>query len=364
MTIPKKVMNHGEEYPWIFGQFDHAPIVAASAVMTSVRSDILQVQTLASQLVSSRVKVQSFNFNKIDPLAFSATSYINQGDSLGLRVMIAAYDSSEAMELKYWVDDTSQLNKNESEQDLANMQTFKGKAGQSVGITGSVGDHVLSGFIAVKEKGVKKWKPWKFNYSVGAPNAAISAADLQVLYINWNNKIRVSASGYKPESIKLSGRGCTVRGPDSKGFYIATVTNVRAKEAKLIVTGIDDKGKSNELANETFRIFPLPKPTAYFANKAGGNIKKANAVNYSTIVAKLGDSPLDVPYEVVGFQMYTTKNGSPITYKSKNNRLTGPMKAAIKKIPKGGNLTFTGVLVKGPGGKEKRLESGIVIKLI
>ncbi len=364
MTIPKKVMNHGEEYPWIFGQFDHAPIVAASAVMTSVRSDVLQVQTLASQLVSSRVKVQSFNFNKIDPLAFSATSYINQGDSLGLRVMIAAYDSSEAMELKYWVDDSSQLNKNESEQDLANMKTFKGRAGQSVSISGSVGDHILSGFIAVKEKGVKKWKPWKFNYSVGAPNAAISAADLQVLYINWNNKIRVSASGYKPESIKLSGRGCTVKGPDSKGYYTATVTNARAKEAKLIVTGIDDKGKSNELANEIFRVFPLPKPTAYFANKAGGNIKKANAVNYSTIVAKLGDSPLDVPYEVVGFQMYTTKNGSPITYKSKNNRLTGPMKAAMKKIPKGGNLTFTAVQVKGPGGKVKRLESGIVIKLI
>ena len=88
------------------------------------------------------------------------------------------------------------------------------------------------------------------------------------------------------------------------------------------------KGKSNELANETFRIFPLPKPTAYFAGKAGGNLKKVNAVSYSTIVAKLGDSPLDVPYEVVGFSMYTTKNGSPITYKSKNNRLTTPMKAS------------------------------------
>ena len=139
---------------------------------------------------------------------------------------------------------------------------------------------------------------------------------------------------------------------------------MRAREAKLIVTGIDDKGKSNELANETFRIFPLPKPTAYFAGKAGGNLKKVNAVSYSTIVAKLGDSPLDVPYEVVGFSMYTTKNGSPITYKSKNNRLTTPMKQAIKKIPKGGNLTFTAVDVKGPSGKVKRLESGIVIKLI
>ena len=340
MTIPKKVMNHGEEYPWIFGQFDHAPIVAASAVMTSVRSDVLQVQTLASQLVSSRVKVQSFNFNKIDPLAFSSTSYINQGDSLGLRVMIAAYDSSEAMELKYWEDDTSQLSKSESEQDLANMKSFKGKAGQSVNISGSVGDHILSGFIAVKEKGVKKWKPWKFNYSVGAPNAAISAADLQVLYLNWNNRIRVSASGYKPEAIRLTGKGCSVKGPDSKGFYTANVTNVRSREVKLIVSATDDKGKNVELANETFRVFPLPKPTAYFAGKAGGNLKKVNAVSYSTIVAKLGDSPLDVPYQVVGFAMFTTKNGSPVTYKSKSNRLTPQMKAAVKKIPKGGNLTF------------------------
>ena len=39
--------------------------------------------------------------------------------------------------------------------------------------------------------------------------------------------------------------------------------------------------------------------------------------------------------------MFTTKNGSPVTYKSKSNRLTGEMKAAVKKIPKRGNLTFT-----------------------
>ena len=364
MTIPKKVMNHGEEYPWIFGQFDHAPIVAASAVMTSVRSDVLQVQTLASQLISARVKVQSFNFNKIDPLAFSATSYINQGDSLGLRVMIAAYDSSEAMELKYWVDDTSQLIKNDSEQDVANMKTFKGRAGQSVSISGSVGDHILSGFIAVKEKGVKKWKPWKFNYSVGAPNAAVSAADLQVLYIGWNNRIKVSASGYKPESIRLSGRGCSVKGPDSQGYYIATVTNGKSKEAKLIVSATDDNGKNVELANETFRVFPLPKPTAYFAGKAGGNLKKANAVSYSTLKASLGESPLDVPYSVVSFTMFTTKGGAPIELNSKSDRLTPQMKAALKKIPKNGSLTFTRVKVKGPGGRVSQLESGIVLKLI
>ena len=363
MTIPKKVMNHGEEYPWIFGQFDHAPIVAASAVMTSVRSDVLQVQTLASQLVSSRVKVQSFNFNKIDPLAFSATSYINQGDSLGLRVMIAAYDSSEAMELKYWVDDSSQLNKNESEQDLANMKTFKGKAGQSVSITGSVGDHILSGFIAVKEKGVKKWKPWKFNYSVGSPNAAIAAADLQVLYMNWDNKIRVSASGYKPESIRLSARGgVSIKGPDSKGFYIAKVTNVRAKDTKLVVTATDDNGKNVELASEVFRIFPLPKPTAYFGGQAGGRMKKLDVLQIPKLTAKLGDSPLNVPYKVVSFKMEGTSAGIGYSFPSQKDRLSGKMKNTIKKMSKGNVITFTNIKVE-TGGKVSLLDGGLVIKL-
>jgi hypothetical protein len=278
--------------------------------------------------------------------------------------MIAAYDSSEAMELKYWVDDTNQVKKKESEQDLANMKTFKGNAGQKVNITGSVGDHILSGFIAIKEKGVKKWKPWEFNYSVGAPNAAVSAADLQVLYIGWKNRIKVSASGYKPESIRLSGRGCTVRGPDSKGFYIATVSNPKLKKANLIVSGVDDKGKTNELANEVFRVFSLPKPTAYFAGKAGGNLKKANAVSYKTLKASLGESPLDVPYEVVSFTMFTTKGGAPIELNSKTNRLTKTMLAAMKKIPKNGSLTFTRVKVKGPSGRVSLLDGGIVLKLI
>ena len=187
--------------------------------MTSVRSDVLQVQNLASTHIKSRVKVQNFNFNKIDPLAFASTSYINQGDSLGLKVMIAAYDSSEAMELRYWEDDSSQYKKPDSEMDKSNMKVFKGRAGDQMMLSGSVGDHLISGLIAVKEKGIKKWKPWQFRYAVGAPNAAISAADLQVLYINWKNKLKVSASGYKPEAIRVKGIGCSVSSkPDGKGF--------------------------------------------------------------------------------------------------------------------------------------------------
>ena len=35
-----------------------------------------------------------------------------------------------------------------------------------------------------------------------------------------------------------------------------------------------DDGSTAKLADETFRVFPLPKPIAKFANKAGGILKK------------------------------------------------------------------------------------------
>ena len=41
------------------------------------------------------------------------------------------------------------------------------------------------------------------------------------------------------------------------------------------------------------------------------------------------------------------------------------MKAAVRKIPKGGSLTFTGIdVINETNGKKTRLESGIVLKLI
>jgi gliding motility-associated protein GldM len=351
MTIQKFVKNHGEDYPWIFGQFDHAPIVAASAVMTSLRSDVLQVQTLASQLIDSRVKVASFNFNKIDPLAFASTSYINAGDSLGLKVMIAAYDSSEAMELHYWEDDSSQYLLTDGEQDKSKMQKFQGKAGQQVNISGSIGDHTLSGLIAVKEKGVKKWKPWQFKYSVGSPSAAIENADLLVLYGGgWKNKMFVSASGYKSESVKVSGTNCRISGPDGKGMYTAIVPDVRKKKAIIRVSAVDDNGKVVELAKKEFRLFGLPNPQAFFGGQKKGAIGRTDAKSIPLLIAKLEDNPLDCPFTVVSYKVKCNATDPPWDLASNGKRMTGAIQKRIGKTPKGLDIKFHKIKVVGPGG--------------
>ena len=71
-------------------------------------------------------------------------------------------------------------------------------------------------------------------------------------------------------------------------------------------------------------------------------------VSYSTIKANLGDSPLNVPYKVVNLVFIPPKMVNQLTYNSKSNKLTGEMKAAVKKMPKGGSLTFTGIEVIKP----------------
>ena len=222
------------------------------------------VNEMSNTKIESEIKdAPVFNFNKIEPLAFASSSYINQGDSVELAVAIVAYDSTEAMKLRYWEDDTSYISPNNpyrpyskvrhADRDLTNMRTSTGYAGIHLKFSGGPGDHIIVGEIEVEEGGNKIWKPWKFNYSVGTPNASVKAADLQVLYKGWDNKVQVSAAGYNPEKVMISCSGCSISSkPDKYGNYTVIVT--KGREAFISVSAVDENGKSVELAKERFRI--------------------------------------------------------------------------------------------------------------
>ena len=56
LTIPEMVfLSGGEQYPWVAAQFENTPIVAATAIFTSLRMDVIGAETLASELISQRV---------------------------------------------------------------------------------------------------------------------------------------------------------------------------------------------------------------------------------------------------------------------------------------------------------------------
>lgn len=341
LTVPEEVENHGESYPWQAGQFDHAPMAAAAAIFTGIKSKVIQAEKVALNNFGEQSTAPPFKFNKIEPLSFASTAYINQGDSLNMRVMIAAYDSTAATEIRYWVDDSTFSDE---------MMVESSK--NNVTLSGGVGDHYVYGQIAVETKSGKEWKSFQpFKYSVGSPNAAISAYDLNVLYAGWKNRLKVSAGGFDPSTVSVSCSGCDNIKKEGD-FWVAKASKV-GKTATLSVSAKDGDGKSVSLTSEEFRIFPLPKPSP----KYGGVGVESSSI--SATVAKLGPplqadlsgSPLNVEWKITGFEMLIVKNGKVAKLKSSSNKMTSDMKSALKTLGKGSSLTLTNIKAAGPSGK-------------
>jgi len=348
LTPPDMTVNHGESIPYISKMFDHAPLVAAAAMFTSMRADLATAENKVINHMAGRVKVETFNFNKIEPLAFSGKSLIEQGDTLKMKVMIAAYDTLKDMELQYWIDDSSRTEEN--------MQKFTGHATDFLPISGSAGGkHTVYGNIAVEVKGSKEYKDWQYDYFVntGGTNATVSPYELNVMYTGWPNKMKVSAGGV-PQGSKISASCSGCSSFSQKGeFWIAKVSKV-GSTATVTVKATTPDGQSISLGEPAkFRIFPLPTAQPYFAGKTitNSSISASLAKQTPPLQAKLPNSPLNVSYKVTGFQMIVVKSGKGVILKSKSNKLTGQMKNAVKGMGKGATLSFTQIKAAGPSGK-------------
>jgi gliding motility-associated protein GldM len=349
LGYPEKVLNHDhEEVAWVASLFDHAPIVAAAAMFAALRSDVRNAEAIASEHMLDKVEVQMFNFNKIEPLAFASKGYINQGDSINLNVMIAAYDSTEENKIRYGID-----------ADTANPETWKEIVG-TIGLKGDKpGPHKVKGQIFIKQKGELVAKPWEFTYSVGAPMGVVAQPEMRILYWGYNNVVEGTASGFPADKVKLSGSGCSLSGK-GKGQYIAKVGR-GTRKAKINVSGIKDDGSSVSLGSFEFECRPMPPATVYFGKtQMGGTASYQAAKGQSGI--RVGYDP-SVPLKDVKFTIKSGQvkvDGVPGTGKVLASGRFDSKAKSILRQSKGKIVTIV-VDYKGPDGIGKK--GGITFKV-
>lgn len=352
LTLPEKLHAHedGEEdMPWPSVIFDHAPIVAAAAMFTSLKLDVKNAESMATEYMLSKVEAPVFNFNKIEPLAFARTSYINQGDSLSLSVMIAAYDSNEVSKIRYGVD-----------ADTSNKEGWKEVTGK-IGLDGSKpGFHKVKGEIGVKEKGEIAWKPWEFSYTVGQPMGVVALPEMRILYWGYDNIVEGTASGFDPSKVTLSGSGCSLSSKGN-GQYIAKVSSP-TRTAKISISGKKDDGSSVSLGSFDFKCKSLPPASVYFGSaESGGTVSFTVAKNQKNCRVALDPSvPLTtVKYSIVSGELYVSgipgsgKIDSGGNFDSKAQSLLGQSK---------GKTVIIEVKYKGPDGMSRFASSTIKVK--
>ena len=257
LSIPEKLHAHGEdvEMPWASVTFDHAPIVAAAAMFTSMKLDIKNAEAQATDFMLAKISAPPFIMNKISPTAIAPTSYINFGDSIPLDVIVAAFDTTSAAVIKWgmdedtlparWTETTGRIN-------LANA---------------APGPHRVKGVIGVQERGSINWKPWEFNFNVGQPMGVIAQPKRRILYRGYDNILEGTASGFPSEKVRLSSSNVTLT---KSGNQWKARPRGGSRTATIAVVATKEDGSTVNVGSYDFDIRPLPKPTVYLGSIADG----------------------------------------------------------------------------------------------
>jgi GldM N-terminal domain/GldM third domain/GldM second domain len=288
LTLPEYLHSHGDDelMPWASVTFDHAPIVAAAAMFTSLRLDIKNAEAVAAQYILDKINAPIFEFNKIQPMAMAPSQYVNAGDSIPLNIMVAAYDTNTIASIRYgmdadtipenWTETTGALNVSSSEP----------------------GQHKVKGVIGVQERGEISWKPWEFSYTVGQPMGVVAQPEMRVLYIGYDNVVEATASGYPAENVSMQSSGCRI--VQENGKYIAKVAR-GTRSATISVVGKNEDGSSSNVGSYQYKCVPLPEPDIMLGGiKDGDEVSLRKAKDARTVIAKYPpEVTLDANFQII-----------------------------------------------------------------
>ncbi len=298
LTKPERVsQNDISGVHWIGQTFDHAPLVAALASLSSMQQDVLSARSLALSHLKSKVAVGEYSFNKIVGLVYGP-ELANTGDEVELNVMMAAFDSDNQPTVTY------------------NGSSFRGEEGKGVIKTkvGSGTEMTLNGTVSIKNKsGQIKTENWSHTIKIMKPQGTVSLPQLNVLYKGYNNIVEGVASGY--DQTVLTGNGVSLS--KSGGQHIAKVTT-SGRMVNIDVYGVNSVSKKRvKLGSFPFRVMTLPNPEFFFgAVEEGGKISASE----KNLFSRYKNSPLDAKFTILNWEL--SLNTATRPEKGKGNQLS------------------------------------------
>jgi gliding motility-associated protein GldM len=225
--------------------------------------------------------------------------------------------------------------------------------------TASEGLQKWGGVIKVKKPdGAYDYYPFKSEYMVAKPAAAVSPDKMNVFYIGVDNPVSVSAAGVAPENLVVNITGGSISG--SRGKYIVRVNS--GTEAKISVGG-KFGDKTTPMGTFPFRVKRVPDPVCYVGNiKGDGVMTKAEVANIRGIFAKMDNFDFDLKFDVVSWVFSMNVNGVFVEEKASGPGVTGNISRLLGSAKGGTKLLIEQVNVKGPDGSTRKIP-GCTIKV-
>ena len=363
-SIPTKEVysaEHEKMISWEWYNFYHAPIVAAIAQMDRIINDVKNAEGDAVNELFASVNASDFKFDKLTAKVVAPTSYVFTGDHYTADVFVAAYNSTQNPVIYLGEFDSIKPYKLLSGTiDSTSVKVVSGLGKYDVQASGT-GLQKWAGLIRVKKPdGAFESYPFKGEYMVAAPSAAIFLEKMNVFYIGVDNPITISAAGVAPSNLSPSLTGGTMRANGKPGSYIVNVT--AGTEATLNI-GAKLNGSNKSMGSFKFRIKRVPDPVAYVGSlKADGSMTKSELMGQAGVFAKMENFDFDLKFSVISFVLSISINGVFVEKKSMGPGITPEMKTMMGGAKPGNRVFFEQVTVKGPDGTLRKIP-GVNIKV-
>lgn len=356
-----EIYNKSEEkmVSWIWGNFYHLPVVAMLANLTRLQVDVKNAEGDAINELLSSVSKNDFKFDTLAAKVVAPTSYVLQGEKYTANLFVAAFSTTSNPEVWLCQYDSVTL-KPTGPVDSTTVKVSRGMATYEVD-AGAVGLQQWSGLIRVKkpDNSYENY-PFKSEYIVAAPSAAVFLEKMNVFYIGVDNPISISAAGVAPGDLQPSLSGGSMRPSGKPGSYIVTV---QSGTKATINVGAKLNGVQKSMGSFEFRIKRVPDPVCFVGSiKGDGQMTKGELNGVSGVFARMENFDFDLSFSVVSFVMSMNVNGVFVEKKANGPAITAEMKTLLTGAKPGNKVFFEQVTVKGPDGTLRKIP-GVNIKV-
>jgi len=343
-TESEVINRSGAKTTWIEYNYFGFPEVATNTKLTVMKANVLGFQAeLLSAMIGGQYKINATLAN-FDAYVVSDKAAYFPGSKFSGKIVLGK--KSENLQ-------PTAITINDSEIDPIESLNDEGEIELDFTV-GSVGTREIVGTITFEEgDGEPIEIPVLSNYEViSKPNSAsVQVLGRNTLFRNFENEVKVSVPGIAANLVKATGPGVTDKG---NGLY--TIKPQKGQEIVLNVTAQLPNGETFT-TTEKFQIRKAPVPTILFNGKEGGAMSRSSMINGSMSAIYDPAYGLESTVRVRGF---TVKIG-PKSFECTGNSLTAKAKAALKRAPKGFDVSFKKINYAGITAGQKESGPSITI---
>jgi gliding motility-associated protein GldM len=334
---------------WEESMFFQMPVAASVTLLTKLQNDIRYAEGAVLSELLNNVDIRDFRVNTVEAKVIPVSQTVMRGSSYQADIGLFAQDSTQRPKIfvngKYLPDEAK---------------------GRFVAGAGASGAFSVTGYIEMQQGENLQKYPFSQQYFVQEPSATVAPVIMNILYAGYNMDINIAVPGIADSNVSATMTNGTLA-KKGNGIWVAKAQSAGA-EAVITVSAKMNDGRSQVMANNKFRVRPLPDPTSFLTIEGqplpfkGGALAKAQLVGVNVAQAAIDDGILNVPFTVLRFEVSTTDNmGMTVRRTSEGSGFSEDQKGLIRSLSRGKTVLIRGMVVRGPDGIERTLKSPLEI---